>query len=180
MTSVSILCTTAVLGLFTACANSSIPQARGAEAQPVDLQRSEYPLSSPWRALHDEDVIYPADIFITAVTTPSSMPQIDVVVTVTIDHRISPGDTGTIFASHSQGDAPPVQMIPRAGYPLFSPSGQHPSTSMFSWITRGLPGAGRVYEFVVSVSPLDGSGDHQAVIAGSRGVLVVEIAVADQ
>lgn len=111
--------------------------------------------------------------------TSSSYSTFDLVVTATLDYRVSAGDE--LHVSTSYGGEQRRRLLPmRPGdFPLSmqAPASPAPplSTTTMSWAERGLKGQGKTYRLVVGISPRDRDGDGFVVSHGRRLTLVVRV-----
>lgn len=110
-----------------------------------------------------------------AVTTPPRVANVDVVATLSLDHKTSPSDGGDVFASFREGDLAPATRIDPGPFPIMSPSPRHFSSTTLGWVKRGVPAAGRSYTFYVSVVPRDGDNDDDVTVKGRKLSFVIDI-----
>ena len=113
--------------------------------------------SPPWEASCGPHGCGVPTLIEVRVATPAAVAEVDVVATLTLDHRTSPADWGLVEATFRRaGPATATPMNP-GSFPIMSPSPRRFSTTTLVWVKRKVPAAGRDYTFEVSVSPRPGN-----------------------
>ena len=135
--------------------------------------------SPPWKAScgpHDCGV---PTILELPVETPTGVVEVDVVATLTLDHRTTPSDWGLVETSFRRGGpATSTQMNPGT-FPIMSATPGRFSTTTLVWVKRNVPAGGRDYRFEVSVSPRRGDRNPDVTVQGRRLSFVVEMTESD-
>ncbi len=106
------------------------------------------------------------------VATPGTTPEVDVVVTVTMEHKTTAGDYGLVRMRYVPTSGPPVAMAP--GDFRLDTSGDRTTTTL-TWITRDLTAGGNQYSFELFALPRSGNGDGSFSFSGRRFALVIEM-----
>lgn len=106
-----------------------------------------------------------------AVQTPSDVPQVDIVVSATLDYRTSEGDSIPVEARY-RAPGVPGRLQP-GRFRLVSPSQDRLTTSTLTWAKRQLPAAGLRYTFEIWVVPRPGA-DLAMEATGRKVTVVVE------
>ena len=128
-----------------------------------------------WQAFCDQHECGVPTLIEVAVTTPSDVAHMDVVVTLSLDYRTSPSDWGNVHAFFSEDDVAPATSMNPGAFPIMSPSPRHFASTTLTWVKRGVPAAGRSYTFAVDVVAKDGSGDSEATVRGTKLSVVIDM-----
>jgi hypothetical protein len=159
----------------TASASDPLPTAT-AQSVSVRVERSIH-FTPPWRAGCDSppgDVCRDPTLFSIAVKTPTSPAQVDVSVTVTLDYRVSPGDQALVEGQYQVGQKGQLTPLAPFTFPLVSVSKNLRNSATLNWVKRGIPAAGRTYNFRAQVGAADLSGGGSSAI-GTKLSVVIEV-----
>lgn len=107
-----------------------------------------------------------------SVTSPTSQATVDLVVSVAMDYQTTPGDFADIRFRYRRAGSPAVNMRP--GTFTLDSSGRLTSTAL-SWIAKGIPAAGAVYDFRLLAVPREASADAHFHIRGRHFTVIIEM-----
>jgi len=107
-----------------------------------------------------------------SVTSPTSQATVDLVVSVTMDYQTTSGDYADIRFRYRRAGSAAVNMRP--GTFTLDSSGRLTSTTL-SWIAKGIPASGAVYDFRLLAVPREGSPDAHFHIRGRHFTVVIEM-----
>jgi hypothetical protein len=110
------------------------------------------------------------------LTTPSDVPTVDVVVTVTLSYRLGRGESARASFGYATGLQPPIPCcgdepttpLRPGAYRLASADGRTTTTTL-TWVQRDLPAAGEVYRLYLHLTP---SVDAKAAFTSKAAVVV--------
>lgn len=123
--------------------------------------------ADPWTAGCGSDYCAIQELFSVSVKAPD-VETVDIVVTVTMDYRTTPGDYVVVDSVY--GGGPRETLRPR-GFRLAS---SDRTTTTLTWSRRNVPAAGARYSFASTVNPrtVTGSGVHAS---GRKLTLVIDM-----
>lgn len=149
------------------------PTAAGAERKP--LERIEHVRSGrTWWAGCDLDYCDVPHLFAITLETSPTVATVDVVLTVTLDIRLTDGDSASLAAGYRMPDEVALRPMEPSALPVRSAPDWHPTTTTLTWVKRNLEASGREYLFSMSVVPVDGTGDHRVDVSGRKLTAVLE------
>jgi hypothetical protein len=110
------------------------------------------------------------------LTTPTDVPTVDVVVTVTLAYRLGSGESARATFGYATGLQPPIPCCGdepttrlRPGAYRLASAGGRTTTTTLTWIQRDLPAAGQVYRLYFHLTP---SIDAKAAFTPKAAVVV--------
>lgn len=110
------------------------------------------------------------------LATPSAPAFVDMHVTATLDYKVSQRDRADVTLTYTQSPTPgPLQTMPPGTYRLASPGQNRISSTTLTWGRTNLDAQGQEYYIQVGVVAHDSDGDGQAMVSGTKVVLVVDM-----
>lgn len=109
--------------------------------------------------------------------------RVDVVVTLTLDYLVSPGDRTLVDMAYRRIGERNLHPMSPGAFSLSSPSTTEVSgvttssktTTTLTWVAPSLAGDGIRYEFLPGVAARDRNGDNAAEVSGTKISLVIEM-----
>jgi hypothetical protein len=151
--------------LGTAASGQDMSDRQGT-VQPTGDFRLARTYDVPWQAACLSGTCGIPSLFVERIQTPPSAGAVDVVVSVTLDYRVSVGDWGSArLRVISERGVFPASPGP---FPLSGGSPSRPTTSTIVWAVLDLPAAEQGYGFALQIRPHDGTGDGRVSISGQK------------
>ncbi len=127
-----------------------------------------------WRASCGQDVCVTPELFKIGVRSPSTVDEVDVTLSISLDYRTGPGpdDRGRVFSEYSPDRNGPFERM-GPSWPL-GPAVIRDVTSM-AWESGGLKARGRRYFFTVAAQSLDADADSTSFVTGKKLIVLIEM-----
>ncbi|HEX8098604.1 MAG TPA: hypothetical protein VF660_00200 [Actinomycetota bacterium] len=128
-----------------------------------------------WTAEARGDVSDSPILVSVTVDSPSSLAQMDVIATATLDYKTSRGDQGAVRVEMVEGANKRGPALRPGPYRVVSPSSKIRTSTALQWGNRAVAAAGESYTFLLTVEAVDRNGDGTAFVNGKKVTLTIEM-----